>query len=129
MGGLHQRGVILAIDHLRTSSDTAGVHVWWKTYSPPTWMYMNKNLTISTTNFVDGVENVDKVDFDILQNHVIDLKGCSVSLLNKTLSRLAELGSRDVLVIAPKSITNKIYGLENTSTFHFNSTWLSLIHI
>lgn len=123
MGGLHQRGVILAIDHLRTSSDTAGVHVWWKTYSPPTWMYMNKNLTISTTNFVDGVENVDKVDFNILQNHVIDLKGCSVSLLKKTLSRLAESGSRDVLVIAPKSITNKIYGLENTSTFHFNSTW------
>lgn len=35
MGVFHQGGVVPALDHLR---DTPQPQIWWRTYSPPTWM-------------------------------------------------------------------------------------------
>ncbi|AET39582.1 glycosylphosphatidylinositol-alpha 1,2 mannosyltransferase Ecym_4547 [Eremothecium cymbalariae DBVPG len=117
IGVLHQRGVILALDHLKDGP--TDVQIWWKTYPPPTWMLMNEHLTVDSTNIVDGEERVDNVDFEILDDHVVDLKGCDVELLNLTLSQFLEKSAK-IHLIMPKSVEAMFISL--SEKFHYNLT-------
>ncbi|CDF89920.1 related to GPI mannosyltransferase 4 [Zygosaccharomyces bailii ISA1307] len=124
MGCLHQSGVIRLLDAMR--QDKLEVHVWWKTYSPPTWMYANKNLVASTTNFVNDTEKVENVDFSIVHDHVVDLKGCDTNLLNYTLTQFLSQNAQ-VALLAPKSVSS-LLNLLNT-TFRFIPTRSSNLHL
>lgn len=124
MGCLHQSGVIRIIESIHR--DQLGVHVWWKTYSPPTWMYANEELITSTTNFVDDVERVDNVPFSIVRNHMVDLKGCDVGLLNDTLNQFLSQGA-NVTLIAPRSVSRLLTAL-NTE-FHFRPMRQNRLHL
>ncbi|SCV04486.1 LAME_0H18822g1_1 [Lachancea meyersii CBS 8951] len=102
MGSLHQRGVLTAIEESTKNNAPIDVHVWWKTYSPPTWLYSNHNLVVSTTNIHDGEENLDDVNFQIIRNHVVDLKGCDYELFEVAMHNFLELNA-SVRVFIPKS--------------------------
>ena len=130
MGIFHQGGVIRAILNQPNLGET--VTIWWKTYSPPTWMYNNANLDVVTTNFVDGVEKVDNVDFSKAKNYVIDLKGCSVELLNQTLTAFFEQNSDMVIhLVSPRSVQTKLRTIANNSAslFLFHEIYHSFIHL
>ncbi|SCU88615.1 LANO_0D02608g1_1 [Lachancea nothofagi CBS 11611] len=102
MGSLHQRGVLTAIQEMTKNDTQIGVHFWWRSYSPPTWLYFNKDLVVSTTNIVNQEERVDNIDFDITKDHVIDLKGCDYKLFETTAQKFLNQGS-GIRVIIPKS--------------------------
>ncbi|CAR24718.1 glycosylphosphatidylinositol-alpha 1,2 mannosyltransferase [Lachancea thermotolerans CBS 6340] len=115
MGSLHQRGVVTAIQRLAEKQEHVDVHLWWKTYSPPTWLYMNNNLTVSTTNFVNSAERLDNVDFGITVDHVVDLKGCDYELFEFGLMSFLNSTSHGICLIIPKS-TDK--GVQKFRTKH-----------
>ncbi|AGO11084.1 AaceriAFR395Cp [[Ashbya] aceris (nom. inval.)] len=126
MGVGHQRGVITALHHLR--EEPIGVQIWWKTYSPPTWVLMNKALTVSTTNFVGEEERIDQVPLDITQDHVIDLKGCDIELLNDTLSHFVAQGSK-VHLIAPHSVARQTALLSEHYGFDIRQEFQTQVHL
>ena len=130
MGIFHQGGVIRAI--LNQPDSGGSVAIWWKTYSPPTWMYNNANLDVVTTNFVDGVEKVNSVDFSKTKDYVVDLKGCSVELLNYTLTAFFEQNSDMVIrLVSPSSVQTKLETIVNDSgsPFLFHEIYHSFIHL
>ncbi|GAV53994.1 hypothetical protein ZYGR_0AK04960 [Zygosaccharomyces rouxii] len=129
MGVLHQGGIVPLLDVMR--EEPLGVHIWWKTYSPPTWMYANSELISSTTNFVDNVEKVDNVPFSSIHDHVVDLKGCDEKLLNHTLNQFL-LQNTNVQVIAPDSVAHRLESLQDSYQFQSLQSWplhLDLDHI
>ncbi|CUS24140.1 LAQU0S14e01024g1_1 [Lachancea quebecensis] len=135
MGSFHQRGVITAIQKLTEDQGKVGVHLWWKTYSPPTWLYMNNNLTVSTTNFVDSVERLDNVDYEISVDHVVDLKGCDYELFELGLMRFLNSTSDGIRLIIPKSTDKEVQSFKTKhEDVHFHILWetpfsLDLDHI
>lgn len=111
-GVYHQSGVIKVLDRFYEQNEPIDVHVWWKAYSPPTWMYMNENLTVSTTTISHEIETVDQVTFKIIHNHVVDLKGCDDDLLNSTLHSFLTNGA-NVKLIAPNSLSRRLRSLQH----------------
>lgn len=117
MGCFHQSGIIRVISHYHHQENSElGVHMWWKTYMPPTWMYMNENLTVSTTK---NVSTTETVDFNSLQevthDHIIDLKGCDTSLLDLTLSKMLD-EIDEVILIVPTSMKTELLTLNSNYT-------------
>lgn len=124
MGVFHQAGIIPLISEF--SKKEIPVHIWWKTYSPPTWLYYNSNLTVSTTNFVENEEKVDTVNWEVVNNHVVDLKGADVSLLNETLFKFA-LETNSINLILPNSVLSKLKVLEKD--WNFTKQWETVKHL
>ncbi|QLQ78255.1 hypothetical protein HG537_0A05020 [Torulaspora globosa] len=109
-GVYHQGGVLKVLGRFQEQK-AVDVHVWWKTYSPPTWMYMNEELVVSTTMLKQGIETVDQIPFETVRNHVVDLKGCDEELLNSTMSSFLENGA-NVKLIAPDSLAGRLDRLQ-----------------
>ena len=131
MGVYHQSGVIDTIISQRYfDEENINVHLWWKTYSPPTWMYMNNNLTVSTTNFVDNVERIDSIDFNININHVIDLKGCDTQLTNDTITGFFDEDPKTVITLFyPTSVQSKVSEVLNRTDIQFKSKYYTRAHL
>lgn len=130
MGMFHQTGVILALQHFYAIDKTERtVDIWWKTYSPPTWMYMSNSLTVSTTTITNGTETIEDIPTDIFINHVIDLKGCDVELLRKTLSIFTE-DNVHVNIIAPSSVkTELMMVLSEKPAYTFDEIYHTYSHL
>ena len=121
MGISHQAGIIQFLgDYFHFRTEQMGVHIWWKTYSPPTWMYMSNNLTVSSLiNTQDGIESIDEVAFSVGNHHVIDLKGCDLPLLTETIRRLRLNGSITPLtLVTPNSMTSELKKLKRDGTIN-----------
>lgn len=98
MGSLHQRGVLVTLDHLR-ETQFDGVQIWWKTYKPPAYLLGNQNLVISEKDNV-------KID---TSNHLIDLMGADVEELAKILKKF-----ESTLLITPRSSIPLVEKLNQT---------------
>lgn len=123
-GIFHQGGIIPLISN--HSGKEIPIHIWWKTYSPPTWIYNNYNLTVSTTNFEKNEEKIDNIEWNVVKNHIVDLKGCNISLLNSTLNNF--LGhTESVMLILPNSVNSRLRELE--SQWNFSKVWETKKHI
>jgi phosphatidylinositol glycan class Z len=97
MGSLHQRGVIEALDHLQRQ-DYHGSQVWWRTYSPPTWILGNEDLLVSN--------EVPQSYSDL----VIDLMGAELENLVSTIRQLDE-----TILITPRSSVPLLEHIENVT--------------
>lgn len=109
MGSLHQRGVIQALDHLQLEK-YHGPQVWWKTYSPPTWLLGNEDLVVSG----GGVP-------EFYNDLVVDLMGADITELKKTLAQL-----QDTILITPRS---SIPLLEQITEIKFEKVWSCNWHL
>ncbi|ODQ60139.1 glycosyltransferase family 22 protein [Wickerhamomyces anomalus NRRL Y-366-8] len=111
MGSLHQRGVLVTLDHLR-EVQYGGVQIWWKTYKPPAYILANQNLTISEK---DVIHNTDS-------NHMIDLMGADVNSLAVVLEKFDQS-----LLITPRSSIPLLERLNNT--FSIEKIWSYDYHL
>ncbi|CCH60692.1 hypothetical protein TBLA_0D01850 [Henningerozyma blattae CBS 6284] len=134
LGCFHQTGIIKYISTFQSNNitpqtqDSIGIHIWWKTYSPPTWMYLNQNLIVSTTTIKSDIETIDDINFDILQNHIIDLKGSDINLLNDTLhTYLMNDTLNNATLILPRSVTSKLINLKDN--FVFTQIYSTNVHL
>ncbi|CDO93018.1 unnamed protein product [Kluyveromyces dobzhanskii CBS 2104] len=124
MGVFHQAGIVPLVSNF--SGEKFPVHIWWKTYSPPTWMYSNSNLTVSTTNFEKNVERIDKIPWNVVSDHVVDLKGSDFELLNNTLTNFSKY-TTSIQLIMPNTVVKRIDPLR--SHWNFVKDWETSKHL
>ncbi|KAG5417167.1 SMP3 [Candida metapsilosis] len=109
MGVLHQGGVVPVLDYLR-ENNLKGTHIWWHTYSPPSWFLGSHSVE---TIALDGVANTSK-DFTL-----IDAMGSNITQLE------AALYNRD----GPVYLITPIASFQNFNTTHFKSIYNYTYHI
>ena len=131
MGVYHQSGIIDAIiSEKYYDKKNINVHLWWKGYSPPTWMYMNNKLTVGTTNFINDIERIDDIDFSINMNYVIDLKGCDTELANDTITGFFNEDSNTVITfLYPTSVQTKVSEIFNRTDIRTTSKYHTWSHL
>lgn len=97
MGVFHQGGVVPALDHLQTSPHT--FQVWWRTYSPPTWMLGDQKSSIQVITLNDENFHLGYSLDPSKSTYIFDTMG---SDYDKVANLLQELGSRNkTLLITP----------------------------
>ncbi|SCU83255.1 LAFA_0D02564g1_1 [Lachancea sp. 'fantastica'] len=129
MGSLHQRGVITAIGESTKNNANIGVHLWWKTYSPPTWLYSNQELVVSVPNIQNGEERLDNLNVQIVTDHVVDLKGCEYDLFESAVYGFLQHNA-SIRVFVPKSTDSMFKRIEiNNATMHINKTWDTYLNL
>ncbi|SCU95228.1 LADA_0G14378g1_1 [Lachancea dasiensis] len=130
MGSLHQRGVITAIQNMTKEEGPVGVDIWWKTYSPPTWLYANRDLIVSTTNIEGDLESLDLVDFTITKDHVVDLKGCDYDLFESAILGFLKSEPTSIRLIIPKSTNKFLTEFKNShSEIDIQTKWETYFNI
>lgn len=131
MSFFHQSGVLRYLNHYyqethnnysELNQNGMGIHIWWKNYMPPTWMYMNPNLVSSTTKIVNNTELLDNISFERIHDHVVDLKGSDFELLQETIDNFFQNmnykesdqdndekdKNAEITLMLPASVLNKI---------------------
>ncbi|SGZ57948.1 CIC11C00000004595 [Sungouiella intermedia] len=112
MGIYHQGGVVPAVDYLHDfiyhdpTDKSLGVtaQIWWRTYSPPTWMLGDKH---NSTQFITLSD--DNVDFFIdasKSNLLFDTMGLEIDLLQKVITTVKSFAAKTYL-ITPVASFNK----------------------
>ncbi|KAL6940702.1 hypothetical protein ACO0QE_004615 [Hanseniaspora vineae] len=124
MGVLHQAGNILFFQNQELAkSIESSVHIWWKTYSPPTWLYLQPGMSSATTSFrisKDGLKQVEVFeDYRQGSNGVIDLKGCDTELLEEVLHHYLTEIKTSCVVNMPLSVAYKLKDMK----FKFSKVW------
>lgn len=122
MGILHQGGVVPAVSHLRDEYYTQGAtgltFVWWRTYSPPTWMLGD------VSNITQFSSISDKYHFLEKKNLVVDAMGADYHEIQSCLDSAKTIESQRVFLITPVASFQQYF---NSS--HFNTTWTYLQHL
>lgn len=127
-GVLHQSGVIRGITASHTVNQKySGVHIWWKVYSPPTWMYMNDNLKVTTIDSING-KSINNIEFSIIDDHVVDLKGIHWTLLSKTIDKFLK-NNAIVFLFAPDSMEETLKKLQDNNLFKMTPVWQTWLHL
>lgn len=101
MGSFHQRGVLDALVQLKSMNLENTTQLWWKTYSPPTWLLGN------------SIES---------NNKIVDLMGMD---LNEVISKFDNI--EDILFITSKSSIPLLESINDK--FLFESIWSSNLHL
>lgn len=117
MGVLHQGGVVPALEHLHELNEQGVTQIWWRTYSPPTWMLAD---TLHSTQFITINDENSEFSLDPnKQNYVFDTMGTDFEKVERLIS----------------SLKSKIYVVTPIASFaHFNSslynqTWKYDLHL
>ena len=95
-------------------------HLWWKTYSPPTWLYMNSNLTVST------LADKSLIEFETTTDHVVDLQGCDLTTLELIMWDFLK-HTDQVKLFVPKSVVKQLNPL--MPIFKFDETMFVGSHL
>lgn len=123
MGVVHQGGVVPALDHFHDikvceSIDPVAI-IWWRTYSPPTWMLGDKS---NTTQFITVNDEISEFVLDPSKQHVVfDTMGSERSNLEKVFEAVH---GEDTYLVAPIASFNQHF---NASLF--NLTWSYGYHL
>ncbi|CAB4253726.1 similar to Saccharomyces cerevisiae YOR149C SMP3 Alpha 1,2-mannosyltransferase involved in glycosyl phosphatidyl inositol (GPI) biosynthesis [Maudiozyma barnettii] len=131
IGVFHQSGIVdILTQQIFYADRDINVHIWWKSYSPPTWMYMNDNLTVSTTNFIDDIERIDNIDFNMHENYVIDLKGSDLKLTNETIWNFMKNDAmRKITLFYPSSVESKVLQILNNTHIQHKKIYHTRRHL
>lgn len=105
MGSGHQRGVLEVLNHLHTDG-YQGPQIWWKTYSPPTWILGYHELTVDS-----------RVPETYSKNLVVDLMGADNDDVVEAVTKLGE-----TLLITPRSSIPLLEQMNNTA-LHLEKLW------
>ncbi|RCK54851.1 GPI mannosyltransferase 4 [Candida viswanathii] len=110
MGVFHQGGVIPALDFLR-QQDQESVQVWWRTYSPPSWILgSNSTETIGVDAVVDDAKSIN----------IVDCMGTDVENVQKVLDRKH---SKPVYLITP------VASFHHFNASQFRPVWNYTFHL
>lgn len=97
MGVLHQGGVVPALDYT-LKLDKPYVQIWWRTYSPPSWMLGSSLVEVLTLGELNDPLLIDKKDV------IIDAMGAEPTVLYELLSHVKT--ERKLLLVAPVASIN-----------------------
>lgn len=118
MGVFHQGGVVSALDHLHLLSLEGVTQIWWRTYSPPTWMLADKDYEYQFIS-LDGKYQGFELD-DTKSNYVIDAMGSDSRVVNDLIKNL----HTRVLLVTPVASFASHFDAN-----HFKKTWSTPLHM
>lgn len=118
MGVLHQGGVVPALTHLHDLKLDNTIQVWWRTYSPPTWMLgdLNDEYQYITLNTEFQEFELDETK----RNYVIDAMGTDQEILKALLNNL----QNRVLLITPVATFSTHF-----DPSRFDKKWSTILHL
>lgn len=126
MGIFHQGGVVPALNHIysnqeRLTEDTH-VYIWWRTYSPPTWLLGDRKYEFEFTDIEDSafIHNEKK---STKKKIIADAKGSSYAALHANIESFKKKHNK-VFIVSPVASFN----IHNDFT-HINITWSYSRHI
>ncbi|KAL6452434.1 SMP3 GPI mannosyltransferase 4 [Candida maltosa Xu316] len=112
MGVFHQGGVVPALDYLKSIDEDGSVQVWWRTYSPPSWILgSNSTETIRVNDSVDVRKSVN----------IVDCMGVDVYEVERVLGSVGR--SKPVYLITP------IASFHNFNASDFIPVWNYTFHV
>lgn len=129
MGVLHQGGVIPVLDHFHTSpsllsNDGTSAQIWWRTYSPPSWILGNKNNTLSIITSTS--ESPTPVDLDTKRSQLlIDTMGSDFEYVQGLVNELQESGVSRIYLITP--IASYLTSVSEPAKYR--SVWNYTLHL
>lgn len=121
MGVLHQGGVVPAVEYFHELHGNGVAQVWWRTYSPPTWMLGDRE---SSTQFI--AVNDDKWSFTLdfsKQNRVVDTMGLDLDKLLDVIG-VVKAASSKTYIIAPVASFKK-----NLDSLAHEQVWQHMLHL
>lgn len=118
MGIFHQGGVVPALDYLQTLHLQGVTQVWWRTYSPPTWMLADKQHQYQFIS-LHGEYHGFELD-DTKTNYVIDAMGSDIRVVDALIKNL----DTKVLLVTPIASFSTHFDVT-----HFNKTWSTPFHL
>ncbi|SSD59637.1 uncharacterized protein SCODWIG_01398 [Saccharomycodes ludwigii] len=129
MGILHQRGIITIFDqyvhsnnNLSNIPQTNFIHIWWKTYSPPTWMYLNSNLEIYDTD--PETERIEQnLIFDDHHSAILNLKGTDITYVYELFAEIHNKTNQNFTIILPYSVNSVLLANNKNNTYTFEKKW------
>lgn len=129
-GVAHQGGVVPALDHLRTTTAANSVNyqIWWRTYSPPTWILGDTtNSTQVLTRWDEGLSQaLDKSK----TNYVFDAMGADYSVVEELLRQIGQKADLKVSLITTESSFNYFnHSRSQDIKMNFNQTWSYDYHL
>lgn len=123
MGVMHQGGVVPALSHIHDQFPTTNspkAYIWWRTYTPPTWIVgdVPRTQSISVSNQKSEVEVDENAHLVI-----IDAQGMEFDLLKNVVSTCKDHIS-DVYVVVPTAsshfLDGQLYNLTWSHGFHLD---------
>lgn len=127
-GVLHQGGVVPAVDHLRVTlpAETVNYQIWWRTYSPPTWILGDTNNSTQVIQKWD--ENLQNTLESDKKNYVFDAMGTDFSKVANLVDQLKkQSNSNNKLLLVTTQSTYNLYFKEYSA--NFNQTWCYPYHL
>ncbi|KAK6458628.1 alpha 1,2 mannosyltransferase [Scheffersomyces xylosifermentans] len=132
MGVFHQGGVIPALDHFHAEnfqSDPSHntIQVWWRTYSPPTWILGYKENTLQAITLNDETFAEGYTLDSSKTNYLFDLMGSDEDKILNFLTELkATQNTSTIYLVTPVASFNKVFKNESLA---FNETWSYTYHL
>ena len=118
MGVYHQGGVVPSQTYISAHLENATHVIWWKTYSPPTWLLGEMNEHCQTIDLMGAKR---EVVFEKLHQ---EKGGCTVG--NET-----TLGkpSKSTYLVAPIALNIETETTENGKSFRLDRIWVYRNHL
>lgn len=134
MGVFHQGGVVPALDFIYTNPrfNTLGTaFIWWRTYSPPTWMLNEKEGDLQIISLDNETE--DSIDFESNAKLSLDAMGMEIGKLNKIINQVSTQYDK-VYVISPvasfkQSFNTSLYQEVWNYSYHMDMDHLNFSNI
>lgn len=122
MGIFHQGGVIPVVSHLQSeyySQEMTGLtFIWWRTYSPPTWLLGDLSDVTRFSPISDEYHFLEDT------NLVVDAMGADYEEIALCLDAAKKLDIQRVFLITPVASFNHYF-----DSSAFNITWTYLQHL
>lgn len=113
MGVFHQGGVVPALDYLRLQNKDS-VQIWWRTYSPPSWILGNNSTeTIAIDTMIDVNKSIN----------IIDCMGTDFENVQKLINSILNDTSKPVYLITP------IASFDYFNASQFKPVWNYTFHL
>ncbi|KAH3900294.1 glycosylphosphatidylinositol-alpha 1,2 mannosyltransferase SCDLUD_003266 [Saccharomycodes ludwigii] len=109
-------------NNLSNIPQTNFIHIWWKTYSPPTWMYLNSNLEIYDTD--PETERIEQnLIFDDHHSAILNLKGTDITYVYELFAEIHNKTNQNFTIILPYSVNSVLLANNKNNTYTFEKKW------
>ncbi|ODV78941.1 glycosyltransferase family 22 protein [Suhomyces tanzawaensis NRRL Y-17324] len=125
MGVYHQGGVVPVLDHFHTQYKSGlqnTIQVWWRTYTPPTWILGDDRSSLQIVSGLNYTMDVSK------SNYVFDTMGSPVEEVKKLLGQLSTSGKK-VYLITPVASFNLNFNQQSYNQTYSYDTHLDMDHL
>lgn len=122
MGIYHQGGVVTAMDYIYQNPQNNTAYIWWRTYTPPSWMLADTTNSTQIVHARFGV-TIDEL-FPEKNNYFIDTMGLHHELLKETISSMQAKTNKTIQLVTPIASFDTTF-----DSSLYRQVWKTLAHL